>query len=158
MQLLNLFSVDILQINATIHPYTILHDFIPPRITCRWILLGLIAIARGCSWLTEQPRSSLMPFLAYFKFAALAIRPSPWESVSLPAAQCPRFVQTPLMQNNSPRSTMQSRSDIGRLVLSFANYLYICCIINQDQSPTALVQDQSYQHIYSINYIIYYII
>lgn len=54
-----------------------------PRITCRWVLLGLIASARGCGFLCEQPRSSLMASFAYFRHFALAVRPMFWDQVSL---------------------------------------------------------------------------
>lgn len=57
------------------------------RITCRWVLLGLLAAARCCQFLTEQPRSSLMPLMAYVRFAALVIRPMCWSMVSLWGAQ-----------------------------------------------------------------------
>ena len=59
-----------------------------PRITTRWILLGLIAAARGVFWITEQPRSSLMPALIYMKYAALVLRPTTWNTVTLWDTQC----------------------------------------------------------------------
>ena len=62
------------------------------RITCRWILLGLLAAARSCQFLTEQPRSSLMPLMAYVRFAALVIRPMRWSMASLWGAQRVWFV------------------------------------------------------------------
>ena len=62
------------------------------RITCRWILLGLLAAARSCQFLTEQPRSSLMPLMAYVWFAALVIRPMRWSMASLWGAQRVWFV------------------------------------------------------------------
>ena len=49
-----------------------------PRITARWIILGLVATARKVWFLTEQPRSSLMPFYAYVRYMALIIRPLRW--------------------------------------------------------------------------------
>lgn len=47
-------------------------------ILARWILLGMIAIARGCRWVTEQPQSSLMTACAYIRYVALVIRPIFW--------------------------------------------------------------------------------
>ena len=46
-------------------------------------MLGLLAAARAVMWLTEQPRSSLMEGCPYFRYAALALRPICWDSVSL---------------------------------------------------------------------------
>jgi len=53
----------------------------------RWIMLGLLAAARGCYFMTEQPRSSLMPLIPYFRFAALVLRPIHWDQVSLRGPQ-----------------------------------------------------------------------
>ena len=63
------------------------HASIDLRITVRWILLGLLATARGVQFLTEQPGSSLMPMLCYFQFVAMIIRPVTWNSVKLLDAQ-----------------------------------------------------------------------
>ena len=54
----------------------------------RWIILGLIAAARGVYFVTEQPRSSLMPLIAYFRYAALVVRPLNWTTSSLSESQC----------------------------------------------------------------------
>lgn len=54
------------------------------RICCRLVLLGLIALARLCHFVYEQPSSSLMPLLPYFQFLALIIRPLAWNTVHLP--------------------------------------------------------------------------
>ena len=58
-----------------------------PRITARWLLLGLLALARGCQFITEQPSSSLMTICSYVRFLALIIRPHFWDHVRLPGAQ-----------------------------------------------------------------------
>lgn len=62
------------------------HSWPAPRITARWILLGLVATARNCWFVTEQPRSSLMPYYAYVRFMAMILRPLPWRLVSLSEA------------------------------------------------------------------------
>lgn len=54
------------------------------QITARWILLGLLAIARGCKFITEQPSSSLMTGWIYVKYLALIIRPIFWGNVKFP--------------------------------------------------------------------------
>ena len=53
------------------------------RITARWVLLGLLAVARGVQWGSEQPGSSLMPLMPYIRFAALSVNPIGWFSVKL---------------------------------------------------------------------------
>ena len=49
-----------------------------PRITVRWIILGLIACARNVRFITEQPASSVMLACGYFRYMALIIRPLKW--------------------------------------------------------------------------------
>lgn len=53
-------------------------------ITCRWVLLGLIAAVRSVLWITEQPRSSLMTLCPYVRYAALALYPASWDDVKFP--------------------------------------------------------------------------
>ena len=53
------------------------------RITCRWVLLGMLAAVRSVLWLTEQPRNSMMGFCPYFRFAGLALAPTFWGDASL---------------------------------------------------------------------------
>lgn len=55
-------------------------------ITCRWVLLGMIAASRAVRFLTEQPSSSLMLHFPYFTFFAMAVRPLQWDRVSFPMA------------------------------------------------------------------------
>eukprot|EP00435_Cladocopium_sp_Y103_P062132 s131_g23.t1 len=50
-------------------------------ITCRWILLAMVAICRGCEVLTEQPSSSLMLEFPYMKWLAVMISPISWSLV-----------------------------------------------------------------------------
>ena len=53
------------------------------RITCRFVLLCLIAIARGAQVIWEQPSSSLMLDFPYLKFMAVVIDPVRWGKVRL---------------------------------------------------------------------------
>ena len=67
------------QVSTRVHPQLILS----PRITCRFIILAMIAIARLCELIGEQPGSSLMPDFPYLKFMAVAIDPIPWGRIRL---------------------------------------------------------------------------
>ncbi|CAK9104776.1 WD_REPEATS_REGION domain-containing protein [Durusdinium trenchii] len=53
-------------------------------ITCRFILLGLVAIARDAFFLGEQPSSSLMTDFPYMLFMASVVAPLYWSKVSFP--------------------------------------------------------------------------
>ena len=57
------------------------------RITCRFVILSLIAVARGLEILWEQPSGSLMPEFPYLKFMAIVIDPVLWGKVRLFQAQ-----------------------------------------------------------------------
>ncbi|CAL1129160.1 unnamed protein product [Cladocopium goreaui] len=66
--ILDLDMVDAFAGAAALHGFLkILTQVLRIRITVRWIILGLIAAARGVYFVTEQPRSSLMPLIAYFR-------------------------------------------------------------------------------------------
>ena len=54
-----------------------------PRITARWVLLGLLSAARDVCFITEQPQSSLMPHFPYFRYMAMVVKPLPWKTTSL---------------------------------------------------------------------------
>ena len=43
----------------------------------------MVALARGCEMVGEQPGSSVMPDYPYLKFMAVAIDPIPWGRVRL---------------------------------------------------------------------------
>ena len=87
------------------------------RILARWILLGMIAVARGCRCVTEQPQSSLMTACACIRYVALVIRPIFWGEGRLPGSQCfdewikltlfrlPSFNKKALMWWTSPKFT-----------------------------------------------------
>lgn len=70
-----MYAVDIL--------YTLYFEHTQPRITCRFILLGLVAIARDAFFLGEQPSSSLMTDFPYMLFMASVVAPLYWSKVSL---------------------------------------------------------------------------
>ena len=57
------------------------------RITCRFVILSLIAVARGLEILWEQPSGSLMPEFPYLKFMAIVIDTVLWGKVRLFWAQ-----------------------------------------------------------------------
>lgn len=72
-------------------------------ITCRWVLLGMIALARGVLFVTEQPRSSLMPMMAYFKYLALVVRPIAWNSTTFPMGAYGALTNKPSILFGTPK-------------------------------------------------------
>ena len=38
---------------------------VAPRITCRWVFLGMLAAALGCGFLCEQPHTSIIQTYAW---------------------------------------------------------------------------------------------
>lgn len=95
-------------------------DMIPhwPRITARWVLLGLLATVRKCWFLTEQPRSSLMPYFAYIKYMALKIAPIRWGSISLSWAYS---AQWPTMLHYALHTQLCHESTVPPSILLFIN-------------------------------------
>lgn len=53
-------------------------------ITCRFVLLCMVAVARGCQLLVEQPSGSIMLQFPYRRFFAVMITSKPWDTVRFP--------------------------------------------------------------------------
>lgn len=54
-----------------------------PRITARFVLLSLVAMARGVEVIWEQPGSSVTVDFPYVKWMALMVQPILWSYVRL---------------------------------------------------------------------------
>lgn len=89
------------------------------RITSRFVLLSMVAIARGCQIVWEQPGSSLMLEFPYLKFMAIMIQPVLWNVTRLSLPQLVKLCMHEREQYQHDNCTKQS-------LLIIVHCYYVC--------------------------------